>query len=160
MREGTPNSPRDFDCFGLLTHIALKWLLSQVYQADIPGPCSSTTQVSTTWISWRLGSDFYRFRTIKAWGRELPILPGILIVLVYSLTLPWIDCCCKSIKLISQDLAHQQLRWVPPKYHGVWRASSIDLGRSMHEGGNSQFSLGFWLFWSTHAISSAFAQLT
>ncbi len=160
MREGTPNSPRDFDCFSLLTHIALKRLLSQVYQTDIAGPCLSITQVSATWISWRLGSVFYRFRTINAWGREPPILPGILTVLVYSLTLPWIDCCRRSIKLISQALAHQQLRWVPLEYHGVWGASFIDLGRSMHEGGNPQFSQGFWLFWSTHAILSAFARLT
>ncbi len=160
MREGTPNSPRDFDCFGLLTHIALERLLLQVYQADIAGPCSLTTQVSTTWLSWRLGSNFYRFRTMDAWGREPPILPGILTVLVYSLTSPWIDCCRRAIKLISQDLAQQQLRWVPPEYHGVWRATSINLGRWMHEGGNPQFSQGYWLFWSTHAISSVFAQLT
>jgi hypothetical protein len=35
MREGTPNSPRDSDCFGLLTDIAFNRLLLQVYQADI-----------------------------------------------------------------------------------------------------------------------------
>ncbi len=84
MSEGTPNSPRDFDCFGLLTHIALNWLLFQVYQADIADPCSPTTQVSTTWISWHLRSVFYWFRTVDAWGREPPILPGISTVLVYS----------------------------------------------------------------------------
>ncbi len=160
MKEGAPNSPREFDCFGLLTHIALKRLLLQVYQADIVGPCSTTTQVSTTRISWRLGSVFYRFGTMDAWGREPPILPGNLTVLVYSLTLPWIDCCRKSIKLISHDLAYQQLRWVPFEYHGVWGASFINLGRWMHEEGNPQFSQGFWLFWSTHAISSVFTQLT
>jgi hypothetical protein len=151
MRKGTPNSPREFDCFGLLTHIALNRLLSQVYQADIAGPCLLLTQVSTTWISWRLGSDFYQFRTMDARGREPPILPGNLTVLVYSLTLPWSDCCCKSIKLISQDLAHQQLRWVSPDYHGVWGATSIDLWQWMHEGGNPRFAQGFWQFWSTHS---------
>ncbi len=35
MREGTHNSPRDSDCFGLLADIALNRLLLQVYQADI-----------------------------------------------------------------------------------------------------------------------------
>ncbi len=146
MSEGTPNSPREFDCCSVLTDIASNWLLSQVYQTDIAGPCSSTTQVSTTRISWRLGSDSHRFRTKDAWGREPPILPGNLTVLVYSLTSPWIDCCRKSIKLISQDLAHQQLRWVPPEYHGVWGGTFIDLGRWMHEWGNPQFSQGIWLF--------------
>jgi hypothetical protein len=151
MRKGTPNSPRDFDCFSLLTHIALNWLLLHIYQADITGPCPPTTQVNTTRISWRLRSNFYQFRTMDAWGREPRILPGILTVLVYSLTSPWSDCCRKSIKLILQDLAHQQLQWVPLDYHGVWGASFIDLGRWMHEGGNPQFSQGFWLFWSTHS---------
>jgi hypothetical protein len=151
MSEGTPNSPREFDCCSVLTDIALNRLLLQVYQTDIVGPCSSTTQVSTTRISWRLGIDFYQFRTMDAWGREPPILPGILTVLVYSLTSPWIDFCRKSIKPISQDLAHQQFRWVSPDYHGVWGATSIDLGQWMNEGGNPQFSQGFWLFWSTHS---------
>ncbi len=151
MSEGTPNSPREFDCFGLLTHIALNRLLSQGYHTDIAGPCPLIPQMSTTWISWRLGSVFYWFRTVDVWGREPPIVPGILTVLVYSLTSPWSDCCRKSIRLISQDLAHQQLRWVPPKFNGVWGASSIDLGWWMHEGGNPQLSQGFWLFWSTHS---------
>ncbi len=151
MRKGTPNSPREFDCVGLLPHIALNWLLSQVCQIDVAGPCPPTTQVSTNQISWRLGSVFNRFRTVDAWGREPPIIPGNSTVLVYSLTSPWSNCCCRSIKLISQDPTHQQLRWVPTKHHGVWGASFIDWGWWMHEGGNPQFSQGIWLFWSTHS---------
>jgi hypothetical protein len=66
MSEGTPNSPRDFDCCSVLTDIASNRLLLQVYQTDIAGPCLSTSQVSTTQISWCLESDFYPFRTMDA----------------------------------------------------------------------------------------------
>jgi hypothetical protein len=70
MREGTPNSPLNFYCFVLFTHITLNRLLPQVYRAHIAGPSSSTPQVSPTWISWRLGGIYHQFRTIDAWGGE------------------------------------------------------------------------------------------
>ncbi len=119
MMDGTPNSPWNFYCFGFFTHIALNRLLSQVYRAHIAGLSSSIPQVSPTRISWRLGSVYYQLRTIDAWWREPPILPGIFTVLVSSLTSPWIDCCRRSIVLISQGRPNQHLRWDQPEYHEV-----------------------------------------
>jgi hypothetical protein len=79
---GNPNSPLNFYCFVLFTHIALNWLLSQVYCAHIAGPFSLTPQVSPTWISWRLGLHslfctidliVHTNYTLKQCPREIPL---------------------------------------------------------------------------------------
>ncbi len=82
-------------------------------------------------------------QAIDGWGREPPILQEIFTCLDCSLILPQVICSCRSIRLILHGWVQQQLRWVPPKSHGIWGSHIPNPGQRWMREGTPNFPRNF-----------------
>ncbi len=92
------------------------------------------------------GAAIYLIQAVDGWGREPPSIPDFFTCLDCSLTLPQIVLRHKSIKLISQGQADQQLRWVGSKLHGIWGGNITDPGHRWMREGTPGSTRNFHLF--------------
>ncbi len=98
-------------CLKLFVVASLSSSYCRARLKDNSGECHSNL------MAWK--EAISSIQAIDWWGREPLILPEMFTCLDCSLILPPIIYCCRSIMLILQGQAEQQLMWVPPKSHGI-----------------------------------------